>query len=410
MINRPITLAVVLFFPLTACSDREPLWTGTMYDSAGVTIVTNTDVGIWSPGEEWTLEEELRIEAVEGNPDHGFGQVGGIAVDSNDRLFVLDRQDQHVQVYSPEGVYEQTIGVQRDGPGQWGGALFLLMGRGDTLLVGDGQAQLIYRHAPDGLRVGSFRFVLETGFPMHLVVTPSGVFAEQVRRTPVPGQTTVEQPMDAIVLLGSNGMLTDTLITIPSGEELPLDGGMVLYAPEAVWDLTDTLQLILGINDDYRIGLYSEGKLRRIFTKPFDRRPVSESDKEAELSVLERRWAELGLTAVGMERMRNNTQFSDLLPAFQSVEFGPVGTIWVQHLLPPSELSLEKMAFLGGVRGTQGWDVFDSDGRFLGVVNAGRRFFPLLFRGDRIYGVWDDLDELHVVRLRVVGDLGAGAV
>ena len=64
MINRCVLLAVSLFFPLTACSDGEPLWTGTMYDSAGVTIVSNPDVGIWTPGEEWVLEEEVRIGVV----------------------------------------------------------------------------------------------------------------------------------------------------------------------------------------------------------------------------------------------------------------------------------------------------------------------------------------------------------
>jgi hypothetical protein len=56
------------------------------------------------------------------------------------------------------------------------------------------------------------------------------------------------------------------------------------------------------------------------------------------------------------------------------------------------------------------WDVFDSDGRFLGVVTLPQLFTPKLFRGDKIYGIWrDELEVQYVVRLRVVGDLGIGA-
>ena len=56
------------------------------------------------------------------------------------------------------------------------------------------------------------------------------------------------------------------------------------------------------------------------------------------------------------------------------------------------------------------WDVFDSEGRYLGVVTMPRLFTPKIFRGDKIYSIWrDEFDVQYVVRLRIVGDLGAGA-
>jgi hypothetical protein len=59
--------------------------------------------------------------------------------------------------------------------------------------------------------------------------------------------------------------------------------------------------------------------------------------------------------------------------------------------------------------GSPDWDVFDAQGRFLGVVNTPAGFTPRVFGGDKIYGVWrDELDVQYVVRLRIVGDLGAG--
>jgi hypothetical protein len=47
-------------------------------------------------------------------------------------------------------------------------------------------------------------------------------------------------------------------------------------------------------------------------------------------------------------------------------------------------------------------DVYDRDGRYLGVVQMPERFQPRTFRGDKIYGVWrDELDVQYVMRVRV---------
>jgi hypothetical protein len=54
--------------------------------------------------------------------------------------------------------------------------------------------------------------------------------------------------------------------------------------------------------------------------------------------------------------------------------------------------------------GAPEWDVFDRQGRFLGVLTMPSRFQPLRVVDDRVYGVQrDELDVQHVVRLRVTG-------
>ena len=130
------------------------------------------------------------------------------------------------------------------------------------------------------------------------------------------------------------------------------------------------------------------------------------------MSELERRWAELGNPPELVRQLRNRLHFADFFPAFQAVVAGPLGTIWVQHVQPASELSEEDFVSFSISEdfGAPKWDVFDNEGRFLGVVAMPRRFKPMVFRGDRIYGVWrDELDVQYLVRLRIVGDLGAGA-
>ncbi|MGD8698715.1 MAG: hypothetical protein PVJ43_05455, partial [Gemmatimonadales bacterium] len=183
-----ITLISSVSVLAAGCGGGEVRWAGTITDSAGVTVVFNTDVGIWALGEEWTLEEDLRIGAVDGPPEYQFGQVLQIAVDSKGRIFVLDGQAQHVQVYSPVGVHEQTIGARGSGPGELQAGLALLIGTGDTLLVPDGQNLRFNRYAPDGSSAGSTKLPIEEGRPMSFRATASGVIVEQLRPLMLPGQ------------------------------------------------------------------------------------------------------------------------------------------------------------------------------------------------------------------------------
>jgi hypothetical protein len=401
----------------TACGGGEPRWGGIITDSAGVTMVANPAEGIWGEADRWTVEEELRIGVVEGNPDYQFGDVWGLAVDSRGRIFVLDFQAQHIKVFSPEGEYQQTIGRRGGGPGELLGAVSVLMGPGDTLLVPDNRALRFNRYAPDGSSAGSFRIEIEERRPELFKTTASGAIAEQFEPRASRAEAGIENPNGGILRLATDGTVIDTLLTFPSTTPRGADGrpirGARIYFPTMSWDLNDDLELVCGVNDEYRITMYSGRQLERIITKPFERRPVSDSEREA---IRERfsAWAEqVGAVRARADRMWSNTHIAAFYPAFQALAVGPNGTIWARHVQRVSEFSesdFNNLISIGSNAGAQEWDVFDTEGRFVGVVTLPQRFTPMVFRGDKIYGVWsDELDVQYVVRLRVVGDLGVGA-
>ena len=410
-----ITGLGILVLAVAACGGGEGGWSGSVTDSAGVAIVANPAEGIWSSAQAWTLEEELRIGALEGDPQYQFGQVGWLAVNSDGNIYVVDAQAQHIQAYSPEGEFLQTIGQRGAGPGELQQAGFIFVGPGDTLIVPDIANQRVNRYAPDGSSAGSFRVELEKGIPLLYKATSTGIIAEQVRPFSLPGQPAIEDPHDAIVLLQPDGTVIDTVKTFPSGETFSFAGGAPefnLYSPEPVWEITDDLRLAFGVNDSYRIGLHStDGSLERIVTMPYEQRPVTDTDKAAVTDWLERQWADAGVPPQALATLRNAVHFNDNFPAFNFINSGPSGTIWVQHVQRPSELSEEELESYNLIEdsGAPDWDVFDSEGRFLGVVSMPERFAPRVFMGDKIYGVWrDELDVQYIVQLRIVGDLNVG--
>ncbi len=113
-----------------------------------------------------------------------------------------------------------------------------------------------------------------------------------------------------------------------------------------------------------------------------------------------------------MGRLKSAISYEPFFPMYLQFLSGPAQSLWVQQVRPPRNLSEDERENLNPLfglwLGSPDWDVFDSEGRFLGVVTMPARYQPLRFLGDRVYGVWrDELDVEYVMRLRVTGLPGA---
>jgi len=165
------------------------------------------------------------------------------------------------------------------------------------------------------------------------------------------------------------------------------------------------------VNDVYRIGLYdSRGTLRMVIAKEHEPRPITDRDVRAFFAYLDRAWLAAGVLPSRLQENHRRVSFAAAFPAFTTVHSGRDGSIWVQPVRAPGDLSdeeIERYNFIEDFGGSN-WDVFDRGGRFLGVVSMPPRFQPRLFVGDAIYGVLrDEFDVQYVIRVRVtVGEAG----
>ncbi len=404
------TTAALLALFAVGCAGGDGSWSGSITDSAGVLMVSNTDRGIWSPSGQWTLEEELRVGTVEGDRNLMFGQVGMIGVDSEGNLYVMDSQAQRVQVFSADGAFLRTIGRGGSGPGELGqGVIFCLMAADDIIMIPDLANQRLNRFTTDGDVLPSSPLTFDNGIPALFRATDDGIIAYQVRPMPMPGQATPPDSMDTILLLNTDGTPGDTVMRFKSGETVTMRGGaprITFYSPEPAWDITNDDRVLFGVSDSYRFGIYSSGEPERIITKPFERQPVTENDQQAVISFMEQRAIAQGAPPQALQQLRSIMGFGEYMPAFSAILSGPQETIWVQHIQSAGDLSEEELADFDITQdaGAPEWDVFDADGRYLGVVTMPPRFTPRGFHGDKMYGVWrDELDVQYVTRMRIVG-------
>jgi len=385
-------------------------WDGTVRDSSGVVIVENTDNGVWASADAWTVTEELRIGTTAGDPEYQFGQISGVAALADGRIAVFDQQAQELRFFSSDGRYLQKVGGPGSGPGEFAlGAGPVLVAAGDTIVVPDVTNRRVNRFAPDGTALGSFALDFTSGIPLAWLDREDGGIISQLRPLNFPGQETVADPNDVLVLRDSDGTIRDTLMVLESGGTIEIsDTGaqVTFFSPEPVW-ATSGDGLVFGVNDEYRLNRYDEsGTLTGIVSKPSDTRLVTESDQQLLLDAMVRLWEDFGITGQALEIARRSIAFADVYPAFAFVRGGPEETIWVQHLQVPSELDDEELENFNPQLGfgSPTWDVFDNGGRFLGVVEMPQRFQPVRFLGDRIYGIWrDELDVQYALVLRIEG-------
>lgn len=381
-----------------ACGDGgSSSWQGSVVDSAGVAVVSNPATGLWSPDERWTVEPELSIGVTDGDPEYQFGQIVGIDIDSDGRVYVADLQAREIRAFAADGRWLSTIGSPGTGPGELGMAIagpFLI---GDEVRVADLMNQRISRFSTEGEILGSVRFDLTSGVPVRWDETGEDQLVAQLRAMG-PVTPNAAPSGDPVVSYSEEGAVTDTLLVLPPGQSLQLRGGqmrMRIFDSEPMWDLGEDGRLVSGRNSEYRIEVRDAGGvLRQVVTRPFEKRPVTERDQQVILDAISEAARSQGVPAQSLEAALRQFTFADYYPAFASLFAGPEGSLWVQRIRTGTELAGEEGTFDAQDLGSSEWDVFDDDGRYMGVVDFPVRFGPVRLEGDRFYGI--ARDELGV--------------
>ncbi len=413
---------MILAFAVGACgeSDGGTEWRGTVQDSAGVSIVTNPGSGIWTDETRWTAEEEVRIGVESGDPELQFGLVTGLDVDDDGRIYVLDAQAARVRVFSPDGELVHAFGSAGGGPGELGamgpqgGAMGLFITSDGNLMVPDMGNFRLARFTPDGDPLESQSLDFAEGIPFFWSVSGNRVVHKQLRRMSLPGLPAVEGgPRDMILALAPDGTVADTLAILAAGQTFEMgENGLPrirLFAPETVWTVTSDGQLVTGFNSEYSMNVWgADHAVSTVMRREFTRRPVTESERSSFRSAMRGAWEDAGMPEAAANAMMQNVEFEENWPALSAVLGGMDGTIWVQRVDPSKAMDVSSAAELQSMQlGSENWDIFDRDGRYLGPLTMPTGFVPRRVIGNLVYGIHqDELEVQRVMRVRIEGPNG----
>lgn len=388
--SRFTILSVILGLTLIGCDGRgieEP--PSVTFDTlpGGAVHVRNSGAGAWSstPGARWRVVEEMRIGRPDGSDPAVFGRVRRVVVDELARMWVVDGLANQVKVFDADGAFVRTIGRQGSGPGEfaWIGPAFL--GPGGEIWVEDLSLSRWERFDSTGTRVGGLRSTSRIRGAMRLWTHDGRFLVVDVHPTDPDDAVFAVYRLTAGDSLVAEGAFAfpelpePDLLTSETGLGVPLP-----FAPLPWMEVSPEGEIWVS----HHVGQYMirrqtlEGDTLRVIERAYDPVPVPDSTRERAI-------AELGPSFTTADGFRAG-QIPRIYPPFDAFHVSTDGTLWVRRSL---------------ANGAAGFDVFTSDGRYLGQpeVPADLASMRIQFvTADHVYAVaTDGFGINYVVRLAI---------
>lgn len=372
------------------------------------TIVFRADnPPVW--GDDLELVEEIRIGALEGDPNYVFGSVSGVAPAPDGSVYVADSQIPAVRRYDGEGRWLADIGREGEGPGEYLYPRGIAYPPSHHLMVYDVRARRLTVYDEAGDHLDSFH-------------TRSGLYSGDIFEADTAGHAYVKNvaadvrtldegdpwPMEWL-RFAPDGSLIDTIAVPPEDKVGPgyvLAGRGGYFRPFTVMTVSTMSPhgyLVTARNDAYALHRpLQDGRILRIerSVEPVPVLPEERRQWEAISDYFEER--------PSVERGAYPS-IPDVKPVIRHLFADMEGRIWVARYAQAEHRphTPEEKAERGNRpdfewRQPLVWEVFSPGGSFLGRVTLPPRTTLVAARGDLVWGVqWGEFREDYVVRLRI---------
>jgi hypothetical protein len=419
-----MSVALLCALVLSACGGDAGSSNGgavsTVVDTIGDTIVARTRGTVAGPAMQ-RLIVEWRAGTSSADDNTAFASIGEIAVASDGRVYVWDPQTPSLRYYDAGGTLVKTIARKGSGPGEYTSLNGLAVLPDGRLVAWDLGNARINVYSADGVPVKSFRA------PMTGYGTNGALATDSLSRLWVTGflrsndQSWGVLGRGAWFVVDTTGAVIDTVLQ-PATERGDADliakipGGMSSYSlpfgRSQVFAISPVGALIWGPSDPYRIYASHNGRPLRIER---EWRAIRASDEEREQHRARVEWS-MRRTDPAWSWQGKDIPRSK--PAYSGIRVGGDGRIWVALSVesvpyapdPPAASAQNQPPQVRFRDGADWRDVFESSGRYLGrvVIPPGVRVFAM--RGDAVWGVMRDDDDVpSLVKMRVVPGFGANA-
>jgi len=363
MKSKTATIPTVLFLSvitmLVSCGKQKSGWKGIIEEVDGVTIIKNPKEPVYSDNAV-SLEEELSIGEAEARKEYMFSQIGNIAVDDEENIYVLDRKESHIKVFDKQGEYSRTFGKKGQGPGEFNHPYSILITPQDEIVVEDSRVLHFFTLQGEfikSLSAAKFQFFARTSMD-----SQSGIYAMTATIDMEKGISSYE-----LIKFDPNLNLLNTVASIPgpkAGE--PFDP----YIPLFYWKIGENDNIIYGYQKNYEFLVFNpEGKLIKKIVKEHTPVKIKEEEKEE---------------SPGDSLPPLKYALSGFYSAFFTFSLDEEGRIIVQTWQKTED------------RGGYYYDVFDPEGRY--IAQTSFKFRPQIWKKHKLYTIEEDEAGFQMVK------------
>ncbi len=277
------------------------------------------------------------------------------------------------------------------------------------VLVPDLTNARLNRYRTDGTDETSIPLdIVATGIPLRWKLSTDQRVLAQLRTLPNPDAPASDPVGDPVVTFGDDGSPADTAHVLPPGLSFQQGAGgstrIVLFSPEPVWDIREGGGFVSAMNDAYRVEFTNAaGEVTQILQHDVESQPVTDSDVGHMKDLLRRLMLDQGAPPAAVQGFLDGVEFAENYPAFLNLLVAPDGSVWLQQVQTAEDLMASGAeSFDPQDLGSHRWDIFDGEGRYLGVLEFPVGFTPLRLLPGQVYGTWkDELGVPYVMRLSI---------
>ena len=390
---RPIALpcSLLILCTLPACGD--PAATrgsgGEVTDSAGVLIVT-------SPATDAVYARiaqapALSIGEIEGPEALLFSRIETVRRDADGNVIVADGASDEIRIFDPDGNHLRTSGGVGEGPGEFGALLGAWPSEDAEIVAYDMRRERITRFDPMGQVAGTAALAAPEGFGFLIALGLWGSRSLLLKFEVLPPGLPEEPSRSVVSLLryGFDGALIDTVahlqgpattsVTRSRGGARMVEMLPVPFSPGPA-AIASSRGLAFTRGEAYEVRfLDPAGTLGRIAR--LAESPPAWTDED--LAAYAQGTTSAELDEAGLRELVES--FEDLplpptLPGYVELMYADTGELWARRYRVPGASMVR-------------WDVFGTDGHYLGHVEIPARFTVQEASRGQLLGVArDDLD------------------
>ena len=342
-----VAVICILALLFINCREHSTRWGGKIQERDGIVVVQNPVDPVYRNA-ALSFSEELCIGREDAGEEHLFSEIGGLDVDDEGRIYVINSRDANVRIFDRDGVFLKAVGRKGQGPGEMEMPVFVQIEAGREIFIVDYSGQRGLFFTLDGMYLRQ-QPMLRPVLPIRRDSRGNLIGMEIPAPPPAGGRTIKAYGPDLRPLF--------EIAKEEPGEKAVFDIGRptcycaVRHDDSIVWG--DSKEYVLHILDP-------EGRLIRTITKPHRSVPISREDQE----MFRERYSDAIRAGMSIE-------FRSHFPAFSGIFADDRGRILVK--------TYER--FEGG-KNSFYFDVFDPEGRFSAKV-------PIMLNIDR-HSVWKD--------------------
>jgi hypothetical protein len=353
-----LSLSGALAFVLQGCTNSpDAANLGVTYDTiAGIEHVTSVGSGAWAETHgAWTLHEAGAVEIgqLDGPDQYVFGQISGLVVDAERRIYVANPQTREIKVFSADGEFLRRIGRDGEGPGEFRNIDGLTLAP-DGIAALDPILRRVTVFAPSGEMVRTFRLARSSmvmGGYASIGFDSRGRYFEDASLSRLPETDSV-----AVITYDANGTVTDTaLLAVIPKDQVTIQGNFSFprpFSPQPSLTFGPRGTVYLARGDEYRIDVLSpSGDSLRVIRREVEPRAVTAVERDSARALLAQVFQMYGL------KVPAGVDLPKWKPVIDGLVVDSDGDLWV-------------LMGQGPVSGRFEWSVHDPEGRYLGAVRT----------------------------------------